>query len=162
MLDTNEPKFWVALAFVIFVSLLAKKISVMLFSVLDKRTDKIRSELAAASALRAEAEETLALYKQKQSEFAREAENILAKARSDAETNNIKAQQELKTTLDARLKHAMDKIAQEEEAAISDIRNHIVDIALNSARAIIAGQMTNLSQDELIKIAISDIERKIH
>lgn len=162
MFDISEPKFWVAVAFVLLVSLSAKKVAVSLFSVLDKRTDKIKAELEAARAIRAEAEGVLALYKQKQAEFSKEAENILAKARSDAETNSNNAQQQLKITLDARLKQAMEKIAQEEASAIEDVRKHIVDIALNTARDIISEQMTNLPQEELTKIAISDIERKIH
>lgn len=162
MFDIYEPKFWVSAAFVLFVSLSCKKIAELLFSVLDKRTAKIKSELDAARSLRLEAEETLTLYKQKQAEFSKEAENILAKARADSETNNTQAQAELKTALDARLKSALEKIAQEEATAIADVRNYIVGVALNTARAIIAEQMTNLPQEELIKLAISDIEQKIH
>jgi|CXWL01.1.fsa_nt_gi F-type H+-transporting ATPase subunit b len=162
MFDFSEPKFWVAAAFVLLVSLSCKKVAELLFSVLDKRAAKIKSELDAAKQIRAEAEEALALYKQKQLEFAKESENILAKARSDAETNNAQAQAALKIALDARLKHALEKIAQEEANAIAEVRNHIVDIALSTARAIISEQMTNLPQEELIKLAISDIEHKIH
>ncbi len=162
MFDFSEPKFWVSAAFVLLVALSFKKISALLLSVLDNRTAKIKAELDAAKQIRAEAEEALALYKQKQLEFAKESENILAKARADAETNNAQAQTELKSALDARLKHALEKIAQEEANAIAEVRNHIVDIALSTARAIIAEQMTNLPQEELIKLAISDIEHKIH
>lgn len=162
MFDINEPKFWVTAAFVLFVFLSAKKITVLLFSFLDKRSAQIKQELEAARNLRIEAEETLALYKQKQAEFSKEAENILAKARADAETNSLHAQAELKNVLDARIKQATDKIAQEEAAAIADVRNRIVNMALDTARTVIKGQANKMPQDEFIKSAVSDIEQKIH
>lgn len=162
MFDVSEPKFWVALAFVLFVFLTAKKITALLLSFLDKRSAEIKKELETARNLRIEAEETLALYRQKQAEFSKEAENILAKARSDSEASSVHAQAELKIALDARLKQATDKIAQEEAAAITDVRNRIVNLALETARTVIASQAGKISQNEFIKIAISDIERKIH
>lgn len=163
LFDISEPKFWVSLAFVSLVVLSYKKVGKLLAGVLDGHAEKIKSELDAARRLRTEAEETLSLYKQKQEEFTKEAEKILAKARADADANNARAQIELKTILDARLKHALEKIAQEEIAAINDVRNHIVHIALAAARnIIIAQEAENTSSDELINLVISDIERKIH
>jgi F-type H+-transporting ATPase subunit b len=162
MFDVSQPQFWVALAFVLFVFLTGKKITALLLSFLDKRSAEIKKELDTARALRIEAEETLALYRQKQAEFSKEAENILAKARSDAEASSAHAQAELKIALDSRLKQATDKIAQEEAAAIADVRNRIVNLALETARTVIAGQANKIPQDEFIKTAISDIERKIH
>lgn len=162
MLDIYDPHFWVAAAFVLFIFLTGKRITGLLFAFLDKRSAQIKNELDAARALRIEAEETLTLYRQKQEEFSKEAENILAKARSDAEASNAHAQAELKTALDARLKQATDKIAQEETAAIADVRNRIVNLALETARTVIAGQTNKIPQDEFIKAAVSDIEQKIH
>lgn len=161
MLDRNEPEFWVLLAFALFIGLFAKKIWKLLAGVLDDRSAKIKSELDAAKALRAEAEAVLALYKQKQVEFAKEAAQILAKAKEDADNNTKLAQAELKIALDARMKNALEKIAQEETAAITEVRNHIVEIALASARDIIASKAAMISPNELAQSAIADIERKI-
>ncbi len=162
MPDINDPHFWVGAAFVLFVLLLGKKITGLLFTFLDKRSAQIKNELDAARALRIEAEQTLALYRQKQEEFSKEAESILAKARSDAEASNARAQAELKAALDARTKQATDKIEQEEAAAIADVRSRIVNMALETARTVIANQAGKMPQDEFIKTAVSDIERKIH
>lgn len=162
MFNIYEPQFWVSLAFIVFVALCYKKLVEFLAGFLDGHANKIKSELDAARNLRIEAEETLALYRKKQIEFSKEAEDILAKARADAETNTMQAQTELKTALDTRLKQAMEKIAQEEAAAIADVRNHIVNLALNTARTIIAEQTSKSTQSELIKHTISDIEQKIH
>lgn len=162
MFNTSDPLFWVSIAFVLFVGLSAKKIAQLLAGVLDARSNKIKTELDAAKALRIEAENVLALYKQKQAEFAKEAEGILAKARNDSETNTQIAQAELKIALDNRMKQALEKIALEESAAITDVRNRVIDIAMTSSRSLISELMASATQEELLKTTLNDIEQKIH
>lgn len=162
MFNFNEPSFWVSAAFVILVALLYKKVSHFMGVFLDSHAKKVKTELDAASRIRAEAEEVLASYKKKQAEFAKEAETILTKAKEDAKLNRARAEAELKSALDARLKNAMEKIAQEEAKAIAEVRNNIVEITIESAKNIIAKQMGDISADETINLTISDIEHKIH
>lgn len=158
----SEPKFWVALAFVLLVGGLYKKISRLLAGLLDERSAKIAEELAHARRLREEAEIVLAQYKQKQAEYTKEAGAILKKARMDADVLAAHADKELKAALDVRMQHALEKIAQEETRAIADVRAHVVDISLAAARAIVIEHVQAMPQDELVKLALSDIERKIH
>lgn len=157
-----NPVFWVATAFVLVLVLSFKKVSAMLTGALDDRSEKIRTELENARRLREEAETVLADYKKKQAEYLKEAEAMLAKARENAASLSRQAELDLKENLDARMKQAVDKIAREEEMAIREVRNHIVDIALSAARATIVNHVGKLPQEELIRLAISDIERKIH
>jgi F-type H+-transporting ATPase subunit b len=157
-----SPTFWVAVAFVLCVALGYKKISALLLAALDSRSAKIRAELDRAHCLREEAEAVLAEYKQKQTDYLREAEAMLAKAREDTAALRKAAERELQQTLQARMQQAVEKIAREEELAIRDVRNHVVDIALASARATIVNHIGKLPQEELIRLALSDIERKIH
>lgn len=158
----ENPKFWVVLAFVILVATLYKKVARLLANMLDERSAKIAQELDHARRLREEAEIVLAQYKQKQAEYTKEAGEILKKARLDADAMAAHADKELKAALDARMQHALEKIAQEETRAIADVRAHVVDIALAAARAIVVEQVQSMPQDELVKLALSDIERKIH
>lgn len=158
----HNPLFWVSIAFILMVALSAKKVSVIVVNALDKRSARIRQELEQAKKLRLEAEQILADYKKKQAEYLKEAEHMLAKARRDAEAYNRQAEIELKETLDARLKQAMDKISQEETKAIDEVRNHIVDISIAAARSIIVEHIGNISQEDLVKVVIGDIAHKIH
>ena len=158
----TDPRFWTAVAFFLMIALLYKKVFTFTARALDDRSAKIKSELDQARRLREEAEQVLAQYKQKQAEYLKESEAILHKARQDAAAMTAQAEKELKNALDARTKHALDKISQEEDKAIQDVRNHVVDIALAAARAIIIDHVSTLSQDELVKLAMVDIERKVH
>lgn len=158
----SNPTFWVAIAFLLFVGMTYKKIAGFLLRALDERSAKIAAELDEARRLREQAEALLADYKKKQAEYLREADAMLQKARQDADALSRQSEKELKETLDARMQQAMSKIAREEDAAIQEVRNHVVDIALAAARAVIVTHVGKLSQDELVKLALSDIERKIH
>jgi F-type H+-transporting ATPase subunit b len=160
MLD--DPRLWVATAFILFFALSYKKIMGFATRALDERSARIKADLDQAQFLREEAEKLLADYKRKQAEYLKEAEMILVDARKDAEIYSKQAEQELKVSLEARMKQAIEKIAQEEEKAVQEVRNHVVDIALAAARTIIVDYVSNLPQDELVKLAITDIERKIH
>ena len=162
-MELEDPRFWVLVAFIgVMIGLWYKKVPGMVLSKLDERSAKIKAELETARRLREEAEMLLAQYTQKQAEYLKEAESILTDARKDAERLSIHAGQELKVSLDARTKQAMERIAQEESKAVADVRNHVVDIALAAARNLIVEHIETMSQEELIKLALSDIERKVH
>lgn len=157
-----DPRFWVAVAFTAMVALGYKRIAAFITGALDERSAKIKSELDHARSLREQAEAVLADYKKKQAEYLKEAEAMLAKARNDTDLLRAQSERELKEALDARMKQAMEKITREEAQAVQDVRNHVVDIALAAARAAISTHIGKLSQEELIKLALADIERKIH
>lgn len=158
----SDPTVWVAMAFMLLVALLYKKVARLMAKTLDDRSAKIEEELATARSLRVEAENVLALYKKKQAEYTKEAEAILRKSREDADRSAALADKELKAALDARMEHALEKIAQEEAKAISDVRAHVVDISLAAARAIVLQHIESVPQKDLLKLALSDIDRKIH
>ncbi len=158
----HNPVFWVAASFALFVILSFKKAKALLLGALDGRSARIADELSRARRLREEAENVLAEYKKRQAEYMKEAEAMLNKAREDADALTLRSEKELKETLDGRMKQALDKIAREEDLAIQEVRNHVVDIALAAARAVIVTHVGKLPQEELIKLALADIERKIH
>lgn len=158
----SEPLTWVVITFVLFIGGVFKIVKKLLFKVLDERSAKIDAELKQAQALREEAEAVLALYKQKQAEYTKEAQAILAKAREDADMLATHADRELKAVLDTRMQSALDEIAQEEARAITDVRAHVVDIAMAAARNIVLQHIKATPQKELLNLALSDIERKVH
>lgn len=158
----HNPVFWVAVSFVLFVALSFKKVKALLLGALDGRSARIREELDRARKLREEAETILAEYKKRQAEYLKEAEAMLIKSREDADQLTRQSEKDLKEALDARMNQALDKIAREEDLAIQEVRNHVVDIALAAARAVIVNHVGKLPQEELIKLALADIERKIH
>jgi F-type H+-transporting ATPase subunit b len=159
----HEPKFWVAMGFLGFIALaMYLKLPGMLTRMLDERSLRIRQELEQARSLREEAEKTLAEYKHMQAQYLQEAEAMLKKAQADADAFRAQANIELKAAMAARMQGAMDRIAQEEKKAVQDVRNHVVDIVLAATRAMLAERPAQAQQDELVKLALADIEHKLH
>ena len=80
----RDPEFWIAIAFLIFIALVSRPIVKAVNKILDERSAKIRNDLEEARRLRSEAEALLAEYQKKQQEAAREAGDILARARDES------------------------------------------------------------------------------
>src|SRR3546814_4712644 len=99
---------------------------------LDARAERIRAELDEAQRLREEAQKALAEYKRKQRDAAKEAEDLLANAKHEAELLRRQAAEDLKETLARREKAAIENIAQAETQALQEVRAQAVDIAIRS------------------------------
>ena len=81
----STPEFWVLAAFVAFFVLLGKKLVVLIGGALDGRAAQIKAQLDEAERLRKDAEAALAEYKRKHADAIKEAEGLLALARSEAQ-----------------------------------------------------------------------------
>lgn len=158
----EDPKLWVAVAFVGFVALAWKPLGRFLAKALDERGDAIRKELDEAKRLREEASAVLASYQQRQQDVLKEAEALLAHARDEAARLSREAEADLKKNVEARRTQAMERIAQAETQAIREVQNHIIDLAVNAARTVIQQQLDKGAADALITLAVADIEKKIH
>lgn len=153
----SDPTFWVLVAFVILISLLAKPIGGAVSTALDKRADKIRDEIDEAEKLREEAQELLAEYERKQRDTTQAAAAILAHAREEAERLAAQGAENLTQALKRRQQQALDRIAQAEAEAVDQIRALAVDVALDTAERIMSEQLKGKKADALVDDAIKGI-----
>lgn len=158
----ESPTFWVAVAFVVFLALVWKPLGRLIGGALDSRSARIKEELDEAVRLREEAQSVLASYQSKQQQALKEAEEIVLAAKRDAEKMREEAKANLENTLDKRIKLATQKIAQAEKAVLEDVKNNAIDIAVGAARALIKEQVESGKAEDLVKMAMTDIERKLH
>ncbi len=75
-----DPKFWVAVSFVLFVLLVGKMGWTKITEMLDARTARIKGELEEASRLRHEAEAMMAAARKEREQAIQEAAALLARA----------------------------------------------------------------------------------
>jgi len=91
-----EPEFWVAVAFVLLMAVFAYfGIHRTVLTTLDHRSSRIKAELDDARRLKDEAARLLAEYQARGASAEREAQDIIASARADAE--RIAADAKIKT-----------------------------------------------------------------
>ncbi|HTV46638.1 MAG TPA: F0F1 ATP synthase subunit B [Stellaceae bacterium] len=157
----EEPEFWVLVAVIILVVLVWKPVKRAVVGGLDARATRIRDELAAASALREEAERALAGYQQKEREAAAEAEAIIAHARAEAQRIAAQSAHDLDQLLRRRQQLAEERIAQEEARALAEIRSLAVDIAIAAARRVIAAELDQQRGAALIDGAIAALPHQL-
>jgi F-type H+-transporting ATPase subunit b len=158
----SDPEFWVAVAFVVFVVLIARKAYSALGAVLDARTARIAQSINQAERLRQEAEAALATHQQKQQEALKEAQAIVAQARVEAERLKTKAADDLQKQLAQQEKHALERIAQAEQKALDEVRNVAVDVAVAAARAVLKEQIGQGKAQELVDQAIAQMPQRMH
>ncbi len=158
----HNPTFWVAVGFVIFIAATWKYIWPMLTGMLDARADTIKREIAEAERLREEAKALLETYREKHRQSLAEAEAILVRAREQAQHISAESSAALEQALKRREQQTLDKIAQAEAAALRDVRNQAVDIAIAAARGIVAETLKGPKGEALVEAAIRELPAKLH
>lgn len=159
----KNTDFVVLLAFLLFIGVLYYfKVPGMIGGLLDKRADTIRAELEEARALREEAQTLLASYERKQKEVQEQADRIIAQAKDEAATAAEQAKADLQKSIARRIAAAEDQIASAEAAAIKEVRDRAIVIAIGAARDVIAKQMTAAEGNKLIDDGIEIVDAKLH
>ena len=152
----------VAIAFVIFVVLVAWKGTKRITAGLDQRADAIRKQLDETQNLREEAQAALASYQRQQRDALVEATEIVAQAKVDAERLKTQAEVMLTATLKRREEQAVERIAQAEATALKDVRDQAIDLAIGVGTKVIEEKMTKKVQNDLVKDASDDLMKKFH
>ncbi len=162
-LSMSNTNFVVLLGFLLFVGiLLFVKVPGLLGGQLDARAEGIQSELDEARALREEAQTILASYERKQQEVQAQADRIVAAAREDAAAAAEDAKEELAASIARRLAAAEEQITSAQAAAVNEVRDQAISIAVAAADRVIAKQMTATEANKLIEASIADVNAKLH
>jgi len=153
----QDPKFWVAASFVIFVVLLGKTAWARITAMLDGRGERIRAELDEARRLRAEAEAMLASATAEREAAISEAAAMLERARAEAQRLAIAAGAEAEAAARRRERMAMDRIAAAEASAVTEVRNAAAEIATTAVRDIIIARHDAHADASLVDAAVANL-----
>jgi F-type H+-transporting ATPase subunit b len=159
----SDPEFWVAVAFVIFIVLVAKLGGFKaLTGALDKRGERIAGELGEAKRLREEAQALLASYEKRRREAETEAEGIIAQAKIDAERLAKEAETKLADFVARRQKAAEQKIALAEAEATREVRGAAAEAAVRVSEAILRGRSAGAAGLGLLGKSLDEVKSKLN
>jgi F-type H+-transporting ATPase subunit b len=158
----SDPEIWVTLAFIIFVALVWKPLAKLATAALDDRAEKIRVDLDRAAKLREEAQALLADYQKKQRDALKDAEGILTAAKAEAERLSAQAATDLETSLKRREQLALQRIAQAEQQALTEVRAAAIDIAIAATGKLLTDKLDAGRRDALIEGAIKELQGKLN
>lgn len=126
-------------------------------SMLDKRTEKIRTDLDTAAVDKKTAEQLKLEYEAKLKEIDKEAEVILAEARKKA----LKREEEILENAKAESARIIDRAGREAELekkkALDEMKQEMITIASMMAGKAVAASMDVKLQDELIEETLKEI-----
>lgn len=159
----RNTDFIVLLAFLVFVGILVYyKVPSILGKLLDKRAEGIRADLDEAKRLREEAQEIYASYERRQREVKTQSDEIIANAKREAEAQAAKAKDDLKNSIERRLKGAEEQIASAEKDAVRAVRNQAVQTAVAAASALLSQQVKAGERSDGINDAIDEVSRRLN
>ena len=160
---TINAEFWVAVAFVLFVALaIYMGVHRTIIGALDQRSARIKAELDEAVRLKDEAQKLVAEYQRRHQEAEREAEAIIASARTEAERVAVEAKTKMEDFIVRRTKMAETKIAQAEAQAVADVRAAAAEAATGAAERILTQTAKGSIAEELIQRGLADVRNKLN
>jgi F-type H+-transporting ATPase subunit b len=159
----RDPETWVAIAFVIFLGVLAYLgAHKMIMKSLDDRAERIKAELDEARRLKDEAAELLAEYQRKRQAAEAEAQDIIEGAKAEADRLATEAKGRIEDFVTRRTALAETKIAQAEAQATADVRSAAADAAIAAAEKILSAETKGKLAAELIAKGIDDVRKKLN
>lgn len=153
----EDPRTWVAIAFVIFFVLFGRKIWTALTKILDARATAVRAELEEAARLRREAEAMLKDAETRRATALQDAEALIEHAQQEAARVGVATAREAEHAAARREKMAMDRIAAAEKAAVDSVRFMAAEIATEAARQVIAEGLAPATGAALVDQAIAQL-----
>ena len=161
MIFTAE--FWVLVAFVIFLGILVYfGVPATILGALDSRTKRVSDELAEAQRLREEAARLLKEYEGKRLAAEREATDIVAAAREEAERLGRDSEERLADFVKRRTAAAEAKIAQAEAQATAEVRAAAADAAVRASERVLRAELSGGAADDLVSRGLSEIRTKLN
>jgi F-type H+-transporting ATPase subunit b len=159
----HEAEFWVGVAFVVFLAIAWKMGAFKtLLGGLDSRSKRIRAELDEARRLREEAAAVLADYERRRGEAEREAQDLVAGAREEAERIAREAHERMADFVTRRTAAAEAKISQAEVQAQQQVRAAAADAAIRISETVLTEQMRGGAGQDLIGRSLTEIRGKLN
>ena len=145
-----DATFWVAVSFVIFLGgLIYLKIPKKINSILDNLISDIKNEINESEKLRSEAKVLLDNAQNKLDTAQAVSNDILKQAKQDADKLVIEMNDKFHISAEIKKKLTENKIIQMKKAAIKEIKDTSIKIAVESVKKIITTSVDKAKLDNL-------------
>ena len=153
----ENPEFWVGLAFVLVVLMLARPIGRILNLMLNKRIEAIADRITEAQKLNEDAQKLLAEYEKKYLNAEKEAKNILRKSEREIELLKDERLKKLEAEMNMKQKEAEQRIRTAQESAVKEITALASEMTIKALKEVLTKSLDKKSQDKLIDESIKTI-----
>jgi F-type H+-transporting ATPase subunit b len=149
---------WTLLLFAISMYVLAKLAFPRISDALDKRQKAIESSIDESERVRREAHDILEEYRERLKEARAQAEEIVARARRAAETQEQETLVEAKAKREQLMEQTRRDIEAETRRAIGEIRREVADLTVLATEKVTRKTLTEDDQRRLVQDALSELD----
>lgn len=153
------PEFWVGLAFVTVVLLLARPVGKILNIMLNKRIDNIAKRINEVQKLNEDAQQLLAEYEKKYLNAEKEAKAILRKSEKEIELLKETRLQKLEQEVTIKQKEAEARIRTAQDNALREITNLTSEMTIEVLKKALTDNLSHKTQEQLIDESIEAIAK---
>jgi F-type H+-transporting ATPase subunit b len=137
-------------SFLVVMFLLSRFAWPAITGMLDERADNIRESLERAEQAKIDAERMLEEYKMQLAEARKEANAILAQAKTAADTTLADAAAKAQADAEALVEKARTAIEGEKRAAIAELQRSIADVSVSVAGKLIGSELSKADHEAVI------------
>ena len=153
---TIDATFWVGVSFILFFAgLIYLKIPQKVNTLLENLISNIKNEIDESEKLRTEAKTLLEVSQAKLESAQGESKTILSQAKKESENLIIEMNEKFHKSSEIKKNLTENKITQMKEAAINEIKNVSIKIALDSVKKIIT---TSVDKSKLNNLFNKNLE----
>ena len=157
-----DATFWVAISFLLFFGgLMYLKVPQKINEILNKLILDIKNEIDESEKLRTEAKILLESAQKKLDTAKSESSNILDQAKRDSDKFIIELNDKFHKSSEIRKNSAQIKITQMKDAAIKEIKNASVKIAVDSVKKIISTSVDKSKLDTLFQKNLEETKEEL-
>ena len=149
---------WTLVVFILSLVVLQKTVYPRIRDALDARAKAINDDIDAAEQRRQEAERLLEEYRQRLQEARHQAEEIVTRARRNAETHEKDAVLDAKAKREQLLEQTRRDIEAETRRAIQEIRREVADLTVLATEKVTRKTLTEADQRRLVEDALSELD----
>jgi F-type H+-transporting ATPase subunit b len=157
ILPAKNELIWGTISFVVLFVLLWKFAWPGLKKGMDTRTERIRDDLSAADAAKAEAEHVLEDYRSQLSDARNESARIIEESRQQADALRRDQEQRLQTELAGMRERAAADVEAAKAQAIADLRREVTTLAIGAAEVVVQRNLDRPTQEHLVENYINQV-----
>ena len=154
----SDPRFWVFIAFIIFIGVMIKPVRKILLINLGDKIQEIKDSIDQAEKIKNDAQLALSEIKKRQNEVKGEIDLIEQEAKEKITIIEKNAHTKLIDQINKRNALASVKIDQMTRDANTEIQKHITQIAISATVNILEKKLNDKEKQNLINQSVNELE----
>lgn len=157
----HDPKFWLAISFLIFVGLIIKYVFPFILRMIDGKANQIKTSLEEAKAAKEKAEKLLQDAEKYYEDSVKYGEQIIKDATQESQNIISEYKTNLEAEINKKVEAANNRIKNSEERVVREIKSKIIQSAIGAIAQNVKEVTDEKSFDEATKNSINQISSKL-